>query len=347
MWHLQITDNWHDIWGTGYQCKWTKLLLESENSHVFFHPKLVKAWTETYIQIRSIQPIFIWGTTENNKVFFPLILWKKNIKNAFLNVIVPVGYSDFDYHDPIFEHEPTKLEVDSFWETLDILLNTYNYDEIIFDGIHDKYSPANYTKKNKDVCPYLNLSNLHTDTELLYFLSSSLRGDIRRQIRRLNELGRLNIHEYVTNEDAFSTIDKFLFEHSKKWPYSYKAPSFHRNLISNGLGSIVHFSSLNIDNTPIAWHLGFEYKKTYYYYMPIGSEAYSHYSPVKIHLYYLITRAINLNYKNYDHLRGDETYKQGWSNGIGEIYQYGRCNTKIISKVKTHIITLKKILLHH
>lgn len=346
MWNFQITDNWEDIWSVEYQNKWIQLLQKSENSHVFFHPSLIKAWVDTYRPIRDIVPIFIFGKSEINEVFFPLVLWKMNWKNAFIKTIVPAGYSDFDYHDPIFLHIPNSIEIDTFWDSINKILNKFNYDEFICDGMHDKFCNKNLSKVTNNNCPFLDLTSINNSTALLNFFSQSLRGDIRRQIRRLNELGNLNLYEYKTYDDAITTIDIFLNEHSKRWPNAYKAPSFHKNIILNGLNTTVHFSSLNIDNIPIAWHLGFEFCKTYYYYMPAGAENYSRFSPVKIHLYHLIKRAIDLNYLKYDHLRGDETYKQGWSNGIDNVHTYLKRNNNFISKMKLNIRDIRHLISH-
>ena len=69
-------------------------------AHVFFHPALCMAWLETYRPIRKLEPLFCIGDSNHNHFFLPLVLWRKNWKNAFQKVIVPVGYSDFDYHEP-------------------------------------------------------------------------------------------------------------------------------------------------------------------------------------------------------------------------------------------------------
>lgn len=344
-WTFHITEHWEDIWNEDYQRKWLDLLNASPNSHIFFHPSLIKAWVETYIPLRKISPVFIWGEFGDNEVFFPLILWHKNWKNAFLKVIVPAGYSDFDYHDPIFKYKLEKNHLQSFWIELHKCLNRYQYDEILLDGLH--CSLPGFIKDSNEICPYLDLSGMLSDNDLINFFSTSLRGDIRRQIRRMNELGSLNYHEYESFDDAKDTFQEFILEHTKKWPNAYKAPFFHENLLKTGLGSIVHFSSLNIDNIPISWHLGFEFAGTYYYYMPAGKKSYSKYSPVKIHLYFLIKRAIENKYTKYDHLRGDEAYKQGWASGSDSVMTYHFKQERKVSELKFKILEFRRFLYHN
>lgn len=342
-WTFHITERWEDIWNEGFQKKWLNLLDTSSNPHVFFHPALVKAWVDTYIPIRKIFPIFIWGESDNNEAFLPLIFWHKNWKNAFLKVIIPAGYSDFDYHDPIFKDSTDKEAIVQFWNELLPILNKYHHDKIILDGLHGEFIPKTFATISDEPCPFLDLTNIKTEHELMNFFSTSLRGDIRRQIRRLNEIGTLTLHEYSSYNEVLPTFNRFLTEHTNKWPNAYKAPLFHINLIKEGLGSVVHFSSIDIDNTPVAWHLGFELSETYYYYMPAGDFLYSKFSPVKIHLYHLIKRAIELGYHKYDHLRGEETYKQGWSNGIEKVYYCEKSKKGSYTKMKLTIFRLREL----
>lgn len=290
----------------------------AEESHVFFHPSLIKIWLDTYVVLRHLTPLYVKATNGRNEAFLPMVKWRKNWKNAFLTTIVPVGYSDFDYHNPVFKKKPTSQELETFWEALEQYLSkSFSYDEIVIDGITDSFLSQGLQWRQDEICPFLDLTEITSEEKLMAFFGTSLRGDIRRQIRRLNEIGELEYHEFSSWEEIpESTFTDFLHQHAMRWPSAYKAPGFHRNLLREGLKSgVVHFSSLSIGEQEIAWHLGFEYKKTYFYYMPTGNSDFSKYSPTKIHLFYLVRRAIEKGYLVFDHLRGEETYKSGWSNG--------------------------------
>ena len=178
------------------------------------------------------------------------------------------------------------------------------------------------------------------------FFGTKLRGDIRRQIRRLGEMGTLRFVEYASVKDIPENLfEQFMEAHRQKWPNAYKAPHFHERLVAAcGVDGPIHFSVMMLDETPIAWHLGFEYQGVYYYYMPAGNPEYLKQSPVKIHLYHLILRAIEKGYTLYDHLRGDETYKSGWSDGFKYVNDLAVISSSVSSKIKHGILNLKALI---
>ena len=141
VWIFEELRSWEDIWATDNMTWWMDIMDRSSNAHVFYHPALVRAWVETYMPIRNLTPIFLrLRDEEGNEGLFPLVLWQKNWKNVFMRSIVPIGYSDFDYHDPIFLYPPKDLQ--SFWrQLLSFLKQHYRFDEICLDGITEAMLP--------------------------------------------------------------------------------------------------------------------------------------------------------------------------------------------------------------
>lgn len=315
--------------------------------NVFFQPSIINAWIETYRTIRKTKFFVIHAKSENNEALIPLALWQRNWKNGFMKSIIPIGYSDYDYHNPLFNKTPNEIEKGSFWnELIDFLKDNVKYDNIIIDGITDSMIDRERNWHRDEICPYLELSNINNESDLMSFFKTSLRGDIRRQIRRLKEIGELEFKEYSSWEEIPpTTFNEFMAQHSRRWPKAYKAPHFHENLLKYGLKSgIVHFSTLSVGGKEIAWHLGFSYRKRYYYYMPAGNQEYFKYSPTKIHLFYLVRRAVEQGYEIYDHLRGEENYKSGWSNGSQYVNSLIVNNSKFSTKIKTGLLKLKSII---
>lgn len=338
-----ITD-WETIYSDDFQKQWLEWVEKAENSHVFFHPALCMAWLETYRPLRNLEPYFAIGKDEGNVIFLPLVLWKRNWKNAFQKLLIPVGYSDFDYHDPISVKKCTnqisvfltKLQNDSFLGNV--------YDKFELNGIRFFDSFISLIKEN-EVAPYAELFEFKSIDEANKLLPNKLKGDIRRQIRRLEELGNLQFENIYTINDALKILPDFLQHHQNRWPNSYKAPKFHENLIKYGLeNGLVDFSILELNSEIISYHLGFKNEKCYYYYMPAINFDFSKYSPGKIHLYFLFESAFKNRIDIFDHLRGDENYKSGWTNKIQELYYLETYSSSFQTRIKSKLVQLKSKL---
>ncbi len=344
-WSFTILSDYARIVAPDHLKRWQAHVDDAESTHVFFHPLLVTSWMETYLPIRNLTPIFVWAQGPRGIVaMLPLVLWKRNWKNAFERLIVPMGFSDFDYHDPIFSREPDSAERSCFWKELtDTLAANYRFDRITLDGMAHESGEA---WEPGEMCPYLKLDNLDSGESLLAFLKTSLRGDIRRQIRRINEIGEMKLVSYTDAEMLRAeTFGRFMHAHSQRWPNAYKAPQFHANMIKAGLAAgVVDFTALMAGETELAWHLGFSYKGRYYYYMPAGNPEFLKYSPVKIHLFKLIERAILNGIEIYDHLRGEENYKDGWSDGHQTVHAQSIISGSASTAAKRKLLKLRAIL---
>ena len=322
--------------------------MRSADSHVFFHPTLVRVWMDTYSPIRKLSSIPIEArSTSGNSALLPLVLWRRNWRQGFVNSIVPVGYSDYDYHDPLFSHSPSVEELKAFWSELSEFLRQFGADEIRLDGIRSDMVGDSEAWRRDEICPNMDISAFKDGEQLLGSFSTKLRGDIRRQIRRLNEIGELHLVEYASGSEVPEEVWKTFMEfHSRKWPNAYKAPGFHRRLMECcSLDGPVHFSTLMAGDRHVAWHLGFEHNGVYYYYMPCGNPEFSKQSPVKVHLYYLMARAIAKGLTQFDHLRGDETYKEGWSDGSTFVNSLLIENPSVTYNAKKLIIYFKSLII--
>jgi len=134
-WKFEWITNWETISSEAFQQKWLNWYNQAENSHIFFHPALGMAWNETYRPIRNIEPLFCMATEGGTTIFFPLIIWKRNWKNAFQLLIVPLGHSDFDYHDPLVNGQKTVF-LDGFYDDLLIeIKKNKSFDKFEINGI--------------------------------------------------------------------------------------------------------------------------------------------------------------------------------------------------------------------
>lgn len=342
-WNIRIITDWDEIYSPKFQDQWLQWSENAVNSHVFFHPALCMAWIETYRQIRKLEPLFCIAENEQCSFFFPLVLWRKNWKSAFQKVIVPVGYADFDYHEPLFSgvlDNATRTGLYSL--VFDKIKCLFTFDEIQINGILTSVEENGWSKET-DMVPFCELSSFQNGEEFLQSLTTSLRGDIRRQIRRMEGTGPIRLYQYTDPGKTIKVLPEFLKLHVERWPKAYKAPGFHENLLNRGLLSgTVHFTSLQIGENVVSYHLGFTYNRRYYYYMPAIDAEFENFSPGKIHLYKLMEYAIENGFHVFDHLRGDENYKSGWANDVQSLYEYNWRSGRISSRIKYKLLSVKK-----
>ncbi len=344
-WSFEIVKPVNDGWPIVTIKEWRDLIETGECSHVFFHPAMAKAWLQTYKPLRKIEPFVIKATYGDNVALLPMAVWHRNWKNAFQTMIIPVGYSDFDYHDPLFRYRPTEKSLIDYWNgVIQVISDNFKYDTLTTDGITDSLTVDGPDWRIGEICPMLRLDEINSEDELMSFFKTSLRGDLRRQMRRLSESGELSFKEYTAwDEIPEDTFAEFMKQHSARWPNAYKAPKFHENLLREGLkAGVVHFSTLSVGDTEIAWHLGFSFKGRYYYYMPAGKQEFFKYSPTKVHLFYLVRRAVEQGYEIYDHLRGEETYKSGWSNDAQYVNTLYIKSIRLSSTIKANILRMRQ-----
>lgn len=336
-WNLTLYKSWTEVDDPAFIARWQEWMDCSPDAHVFFHPALVKAWTDTYRKVRDISPMYCVAEADGVVVFLPLVLWKRNWKNAFLRMLVPAGYSDYDYHDPIVTATVTKEFMGSFWQMLEERLykvEAKHYDRLEIIGIRGHEMSDGYWQKSSEQSFYNVLTGYSSYKEFISGIPKSLRQDIGRRKRRLAEEGALfyKVHSTDETQNALLELDAMLEAHRKRRPLSYKASGFHHALMKNGLPSnLIHFSVLTLNGKAISWRLGFQYKKHFYSYMPAFLNKFSRFSPSKVHLAYTIEDAFKSGIRIFDHLRGAHGYKNEWMTQSLDLYSYSFDSNKTMS----------------
>lgn len=342
-WEIEIVSDWNEIYSVKFQLKWQEYIEGAFHPNVFFHPSLCMPWIETYRPLRNMKPVFSVARRNDTTVFLPLVLWRQNWKNAFRKLLVPVGYSDFDYHDPITSARMGTEEWASFYSALFIRLREkLKFDEIDINGLRSELPISDYFSAEEEVSPYFDLTSFSGEKDLLENLKGSLRGDLLRQIRRINSRGELSLYRIRTIDEALDLLPRLMELHSSRWPSSYKAPFFHENLIKKGIESgITDFTALKSGDDFLSYNIGFNFNDIYYYYMPAIDPIFENLSPGKVHLFLLIRSSVENRFMGFDHLRGDENYKTDWSNHISQLYRVHSVSRNPVSGLKHFLVASK------
>lgn len=340
-WKVELYRSWDEVDSPGFAEQWRHWMEHAPDAHVFYHPAILKAWTDTYRLLQDISPLYCVARKKDITVFLPLVLWRRNYKNAFLRLLVPAGFSDYDYHDPLICGQATEEDIASFWEVVEKTVfdhKTIIYDEISLSGMRFSGKSDKWCTE-EDVSPYLELSEHKDYRHFLSSLKGGLRQDLGRRERRMAENGSLEFHCYGISEqnEALQALPVFLDAHRQRWPNAYKANDLHKNILVYGLSEgVVHFSELRYNDTPISWHFGFLFKSRFYHYMPASShdEKYRNFSPGKIHLSYLIRESISGEVKRFDFLKGAHPYKNEWTNLKMGLFRFSYKSRKLNSMLR-------------
>jgi hypothetical protein len=339
-----ITD-WEIIYGEVFQQQWLDWVETSDNGHVFFHPALCMAWLETYRPLRKMKPVFAIGRTAHTTIFLPLVLWHRNWQSIFQKLLIPVGYSDFDYHDPIIinSNDDDNELINIF---LAEIISKIHFDAFHIDGISKSIVLNDFQITHSEPCPYIYIKNIISIEGYLTSVSKNTRKSYKRRVKNLEEeYGNIEFKVIKdTQSDEFTNeFNNLLLHHTNRWPNAYKAPNFHINLLKIGIDNdIVFFSVIKVGDIAIAWQVGFNFKGIYYLYMPAINSDFMNYSPGKISLVFNIEHALKLNCHMLDQLRGDELYKSEWTDDYKTIYNYSYDNESFESRIKKQILKFKE-----
>lgn len=100
-WRFEWLTHWDEVWDPSFVRQWDTWMDQSPTAHVFFRPSLVRAWYETYRELWNIEPRFLIARQGNNLAFWPLVHRRGGWRCGFARELAPIGYCDFDSHDPL------------------------------------------------------------------------------------------------------------------------------------------------------------------------------------------------------------------------------------------------------
>lgn len=339
-WKLDVYRSWDEVNDPSFIETWNSWLGRARDGHVFYHPVILRTWTEKYRDLNGdISPLYCVARHGETTFFLPLVLWRRNWKNAFIRMIVPAGFSDFDYHDPIVAGKAGPDMMDSFWRMIESRIMAGDlgpFDEVCFTGIRFPGRQASWQRED-EACPYVDLSPYRSYEEFYLSRKKNLRSQVEKRRRQLSEKGSLTYHRYGGGEidAAVAALPAFLESHSQRWPLAYKAPGLYADIVRNGIpAGLVHFSELRLDGKAVAWHLGYMDNGQFYYYMPAYLSEYHNYSPGKVLLASLMQDSIECGGRVFDFLRGVYRYKEEWADGTLGLYTYQARSGKVQSRVR-------------
>ena len=310
------------------ESNWNSLI--SNSNHTFFQKyELNKLWYNLIGSKIKSSKLLIFEFYYYNKItaIAPLILIKKNY---FFNEIVFLGQGLFDYQ-LIINSDSSNTKLQKF-----IFKTIKSHDSI--DIISLSNIPNFFENNNLEYSRYLDfvseevvsMATLPNSFDS-YFnsLKTSVRGDSRRQSKKLNNLGKLSYEVIKEQQEMF--LDNLI--HYKRMRYKKTLVrdlfnnsdyiTFFKELINSKLRNNIHCSVLNIDDVSISYHLGFYYNSKYYYFMPSFVEKeWGKYSPSRVHMLKIIEESISNKLSIFDFTIGNENYKKYFTDKRNKVRNY-------------------------
>lgn len=172
-------------------------------------------------------------------------------------------------------------------------------------------------------CPTLIISDREQEVDKLLRKYSN-----RRPGNRLIRKGSLRFRQLTDEGERSSLLELFFQQHRNRWNSKsglslFNDPvvcDFYRHFLKSTQDQEwVKFSALELDEKPIAFHIGFDYQGTFIWYKPSFDINLHRYSPGKALLWHLIDDARNRNLDEFDFALGNEDFKSHYSNNMRKV----------------------------
>jgi hypothetical protein len=307
--------------------EWETIFLLSNNATVFNHPHFVLNWFKTFSHLLGNLPILIKGDISDRTIILPMEIYNKSYYFYECKDLFGIGGPGYlDFQDPLISGENMSPgEKRRLWEELFrfIRWGIPECDQVIIPRLRSSTAADLDNCEQSTVSPYIDLNGFENLDDVLSKCRASHRGDVKRQIKRLGEIGAVTMRIFRRDEkeDAQDELSKFFKAYDCQWQpkgtHSYEkkeAQNLFRYLINDMLETgLIHFSVLKCGDDSIHWHYGFLHNNRLHWYKPTYDVSWSNYSPGKVHVAYLIEECIRNRIRYFDFLYGDESYKYNWA----------------------------------
>ncbi|MDG4882747.1 GNAT family N-acetyltransferase [Mesorhizobium sp. WSM4884] len=289
---------------------WWPLWSRSTSATPFQSPAWLLPWWRTFSP-GDLSAIAIWS---RNDLVGLAPLYREPRASGWL--LLPVGISLSDYLDilcaPGREAEVSYVIAEA---ALSLEWSKWVLPDLPAEAASLRFNLPNVAENrfpNHAACPVLSLARGET---LARPIPSRRRRQLRRAERAAQRRGRVAIERYEADPRTF--MDQLVRLHNARWAgqgvLTHIAQDFHRmalpRLAANGLARCW---LIEIGDTVVGAYYGFHHRCRAYAYLGGFDPAYAAESPGAILIGTAITEAVREGAREFDFLRGRESYKYGW-----------------------------------
>jgi CelD/BcsL family acetyltransferase involved in cellulose biosynthesis len=163
-------------------------------------------------------------------------------------------------------------------------------------------------------------------------LSAAQKKSLVRHERGFRRLGTLTVRDLRHADEIVPRLEGFFDQHERRWrstghPSLFRDPrhrAFYRRLATGGDDEgWLRFTSVEFDARPIAFHLGFSHRGTYYWYKPSFEIDLARESPGEVLLRQLLLAEVGENARIFDFGLGDEAFKHRFASRVPQVRTWG------------------------
>lgn len=323
---------------------WNDTLRRSTDNHIFLTWEWLTNWWRHYGDKRK----FLLITVSDGKRIVaaaPLMSSRYKLYGLQLRKIEFIGTPASDYHSFLLtdrkpEYAKIMIEyadhVAPEWDCIELQEVPENSETAKIIRTTSK-EPLGLEERIQNLCPFIPLPNTFED--YLRRLGSSWRRNLRRWERKLRQNFKIdfNIHNDI---DTVNDSMKIVFDlHQKRWQ-SRKEPGafsdqrfydFHLDVAQSfAERGWLTLNILTLNDEPVAAGYSFEYTQKLFCYLSGFDPHLSEYHVGHLRHMYLIKHCIENGLKEYDFLRGVESYKRLWKSFIRRNLQVRATKRRII-----------------
>lgn len=304
--------------------EWERLWREHSDLSIFQNFRWLRAFWKAYGD--ELQVCSLVARREDHVVgILPLVL--KDDELQFL------GTPESDYNDVICRREHTEAVVHAFVRYL--LKMPARWRSGFFANVAASSQlnqalqqlPGDLKRHFQTVfymeCPTIQLGHDREETLRRLLKKESL----KRHENRLQKLGVLGFRHLDDRDEIRRHLENFFEQHTARHlmahggsssPLQFQRPrsrAFYQALADElDPSSELRFAVLELDGRPVAYHFGFESKRSYLWYKPTFDVGFSKYSPGEVLLRNLLRYARDSELREFDFTIGDEQFKHRFAN---------------------------------
>jgi len=156
------------------------------------------------------------------------------------------------------------------------------------------------------------------------------KSSLKRNKRYFEKLGELRFCRLHRTGEVLANLDAFFQQHIARWANTTSRSQFldpRQREFYRELVRCMHsrhwltFDVLTLDGEPLAFHVGFEYRRRFIWYKPTFDVSYAPKSPGQVLIKYLLETAIERRLEEFDFTVGSEGFKHRFANRVRHIHR--------------------------